>query len=343
MNTTVRLPANEAERLLSVRSLISSNTTASIPELNALAELAQGVFDVPFAGVNIIDEDWQRVACQAGIPITECPRELSICTRVVFANDIVVIPDLTRHPELRDAAYVTGDPAFRFYAGAPVSLEPDLPVGAFCLLDIKPRDFSDADLRHLKKFAFIASALLRLQKTNLIMQFAQHELRTAAMTDPLTGFYNRAGLSKIVDVGLAGAMSSAQTFGALYLDMDGFKSINDRLGHHVGDEVLREAACRIRSVIREEDICVRMGGDEFAIFIPSPPDASELALICERILAAFREPFRIDGHAIPARLSIGAAIAPQAGAERAQLLRSVDAALYKAKQAGRDRFVIFSG
>jgi diguanylate cyclase (GGDEF)-like protein len=101
------------------------------------------------------------------------------------------------------------------------------------------------------------------------MQFAESELRTAAMTDPLTGFYNRAALPKIVDVGLAAAMTSAQTFGVLYLDMDGFKSINDRLGHATGDEVLRESALRIREVLRADDICLRMGGDEFAIFIGS--------------------------------------------------------------------------
>ncbi|MCB5202300.1 sensor domain-containing diguanylate cyclase [Neorhizobium sp. T786] len=343
MNTMVRSPVNEAERMLSVRSLISGNTIASTPELSALAELAKGVFHVPTAAINIIDEDWQRVAYQAGVPIAECPRELSICTRVVVANEFLVIPDMTKHPEIREAPYVTGDPGFRFYAGVPVALEPNLPVGAFCLIDVKPREFSDADIEQLEKFAFIASALLRLQKTNLIMQFAERELRTAAMTDPLTGFYNRTALPKIVDVGLAAAMTSAQTFGVLYLDMDGFKSINDKLGHAMGDEVLCEAALRIREVLRAEDVCVRMGGDEFAIFMSGSCDAAGLMMVSEKLLSAFRRPFHIDGHTIKACLSIGAALAPQAGAERVQLLRNVDTALYRAKKAGRDCVVVFEG
>jgi diguanylate cyclase (GGDEF)-like protein len=144
-------------------------------------------------------------------------------------------------------------------------------------------------------------------------------------------------------VGLAAAMTSAQTFGVLYLDMDGFKSINDRLGHATGDEVLRESALRIRQVLRADDICLRMGGDEFAIFMPGPCDAGSLVTVSEKLLSAFRRPFQVDGHTITACLSIGAALAPHAGAERTQLLRNVDSALYRAKEAGRDCVVIFEG
>jgi diguanylate cyclase (GGDEF)-like protein len=124
--------------------------------------------------------------------------------------------------------------------------------------------------------------------------------------------------------------------------MDGFKSINDTLGHHIGDEVLREAANRIRSVIRSGDIVVRMGGDEFAIFVPNPPNTEALVSVSERLLSAFRSPFTIEGNTILARLSIGAALAPQGGRRRRELLRNVDGALYSAKAAGRDCYVVFN-
>jgi diguanylate cyclase (GGDEF)-like protein len=340
MALTVQLPVNEAERLQSVRALIVPDGY-STPELTSLVQLAKDVFGSPVAAVNIVDEDWQRVTCQVGsIQINACSRDESICSRVVFENEVVVIPDMTRHPELRDMPFVTGEPHFRSYAGAPISLDPELPVGAFCLIDTKPRDFSDDELRQLRQFADVASGLLRLQKANFLMEFAEEKLKLAAMTDPLTGFYNRSALVSLIDVMLANALSSQQGFGVLYLDMDGFKTINDRYGHHTGDEVLTYAAKRISECVRAQDVVVRMGGDEFAIFVPDPPDVAALSGLCERLLGEFRRPFVVGDKLLSARLSIGVALAPDAGSDRLGLLRAVDEALYQAKAAGRDRFVI---
>lgn len=340
MALTVQLPANEADRLLSVRGLISTEGN-STPELASLVQLAKDVFGTPCAAVNIIDEDWQRVACQVGsIPIGECSRDDSVCSRVVYANEVVVVPDLSRHPEFRSFPAILGKPGFRFYAGAPVSLEPDLPVGSFCLLDVEQRDFSDAEIRNLRQFADVASGLLRLQKANFMMEFAEEKLKLAAMTDPLTGFYNRSALVSLIDVMLANALSSQQGFGVLYMDMDGFKQINDKLGHPAGDQVLTHAAKRISECVRAQDVVVRMGGDEFAIFVPDPPGVAALSELSECLLEEFRRPFVVDDNIVTARLSIGVALAPEAGSERLGLLKAVDEALYQAKEAGRDRFVL---
>jgi diguanylate cyclase (GGDEF)-like protein len=326
--------------MLSVRSLIAPDGY-STPELMSLVQLAKDVFDSPVAAVNIVDEDWQRVACQIGsVEIGPCARDVSICSRVVFANEVVVIPDLTRHPELRDMPYVTGEPRFRSYAGAPVSLDPDMPVGSFCLIDTRQRDFGDGEIRNLKQFADVASGLLRLQRANFMMEFAEEKLKLAAMTDPLTGFYNRSALVSLIDLMLGNALSQQQAFGVLYLDMDGFKAINDRYGHHTGDEVLTYAAKRISECVRAQDVVVRMGGDEFAIFVPDPPDTEALARLSERLLDEFRRPFVAEDKIVSARLSIGAALAPDAGSERLSLLKAVDEALYQAKAAGRDRYVL---
>lgn len=341
MGQLVRVPANETQRLLAVRSLNAIHSSPT-PELATLAELARGVFETPYAAINIIDEDWQRIAGQAGLKIAECSRDMSICTRVVFDDELLVIPDLAEDPELRSFSFVLDDPRFRFYAGAPVRLESGLPVGAFCILDQSPRQFSPVEERSLRHFAQIASALLRLQKTNLLMGLAEGDLRTAAMTDPLTRFFNRAALEGLVDNALSAAVAAGRHFGVLYLDMDGFKEINDRFGHNVGDEVLCEAAVRIRSVVDAGDLVVRMGGDEFAIFVPNITDRRALVSLSERLLVAFRAPFAVDGVSVFARLSIGAALAPDDGATRTLLLRNVDAALYRAKAAGRDRVALFN-
>ncbi|WP_113169941.1 sensor domain-containing diguanylate cyclase [Agrobacterium sp. fls2-241-TYG-188a] len=338
MGQSAPWPVNEAERLVAVRSILSLQSGPT-PELAALSDLAKSVFGMDRAAIHIVDEDWLRIAHQAGIQVSECSRDISICTRVVLSNDVLVVPDLSLHPELRGFPYVTGGPQFRFYAGAPIELEPGLTVGAFCILDTSPRQLQPSEVESLRQFSVLAGALLRLQKANFTMSLAERALREAAMTDPLTGFYNRKALSALVDSQMYAALQSNETFGALYLDMDGFKAINDTLGHSVGDSVLHEAAARIREVIRPTDIAVRMGGDEFAVFVPRPADSSELAVLAERLLEAFRQPFTIEGRHIHAPLSIGGAIAPQAGQDCLALLQSVDEALYQAKKAGRDRFV----
>jgi diguanylate cyclase (GGDEF)-like protein len=144
---------------------------------------------------------------------------------------------------------------------------------------------------------------------------------------------------RIDDVETA-ALTPNETFGALYLDMDGFKGINDMLGHHAGDAALREAANRIRTVIRSGDIAVRMGGDEFAAFVRNPPNAIALSSVAERLVSALREPFKIEDIDVCACISGGGAVAPHAGTTWIDILRNVDSALYQAKAAGRDGFVV---
>lgn len=338
MDQMTSLPEREMERLLAVRSLMSFKNGPS-PELEALSELARGVFSVSRASVHLMDDDWLYIVEQAGMQLSECPRDISICNRVLAKQDVVVIPDLTEHPDFSLMPYVQEGPKLRSYAGAPIELEPGLIVGAFCVVDTAPRNFSAAEIDNLQRFAVLATALLRLQQANFTMSLAERELRNAAMTDPLTGFYNRKALDVVVDLQLAVALNENETFGALYLDMDGFKSINDTFGHSVGDCVLAAAADRIRAVTGSEDIIVRMGGDEFAIFVPRPEGSETLRVLADRLLCAFREPFEVEGRQVVSRLSIGGAIAPQAGADCATLLSNVDSALYQAKKAGRDRYV----
>lgn len=339
MDQTVPVSQNEAERLMAVRSIMPFGVDFT-PELSALSELGQSVFSTTRAAVHIIDEDWLHIACQAGMPFSDCSRDISICTRVIATQKALVVPDLSQHPDLKHMPYVEGGPCLRFYAGVPIELDTGLVVGTFCLVDTQPRQLSANELESLHRFAVLAAALLRLQRANFTMSLAEQDLRTAAMTDPLTGFFNRKALDNLVDLQLNAALRDDRSFGALYLDMDGFKAINDTLGHSAGDRVLQEAAIRIRESVRAEDVVIRVGGDEFAIFIPKPVGPEKLAEVAERLLVAFREPFDADGeNLVHARLSIGGAIAPQSGRDLGTLLRNVDKALYQAKAEGRDRFV----
>ncbi|QCI99131.1 sensor domain-containing diguanylate cyclase [Agrobacterium larrymoorei] len=338
MGQMTRLSTSEARRLTAVREILPL-ADGPADELGALSTLAKEMFGTSRAAVHILDADWMHIVHQSGEQINECARDISACNIVVTNNETFVIPDLADDPHWRDMPYVNDSPNIRFYAGTPIELEPGLPIGAFCLTDTKPRSFGNDEQESLRRFATLAGALLRLQKANFVMSLAENELRDAAMTDPLTGFYNRKALDLVVDAQLYEALRENDTFGALYLDMDGFKAINDTLGHPAGDQVLQDAAKRIRESVRSQDTVIRMGGDEFAIFIPRPRAPETLEKIAERLLEAFRQPFDVSGTSVTANLSIGGAIAPQSGNDRNSLLRNVDEALYQAKKAGRNRFI----
>ncbi|MEP9370760.1 sensor domain-containing diguanylate cyclase [Mesorhizobium sp. KR1-2] len=334
------VPANEIERLAAVRSLMPSQVQ-STPELDALTTLARMVFQTPMAAVTIVDEDWQHIAASAGLEVVACSREQSMCTHVVRTGHCFVVPDLTEDEAFRTLPYVEGDPQFRFYAGTPIELEPGLTVGALCVLDTAPRRLSAQEMETLRNFGTVAGGLLRLERSNILLGLEETALKTAAMTDPLTGFYNRKAITSIVDGAITAAIAENREIGVLYMDLDGFKKINDQHGHPVGDAVLVEAARRIRSVIRADDTPIRLGGDEFALFLHAPSSVRVLESVAERLIQVFREPFQIEGKIIQARASIGVAVAPRDAASREELTRNVDAALYTAKARGRDRYVFF--
>ena len=198
------VPANEIDRLAAVRALMPSQVQ-STPELDALTTLARMVFQTPVAAVTIIDEDWQHIAASAGLEVVGCSREQSMCTHVVRTGHCFVVPDLTVDETFRTLPYVEGDPQFRFYAGTPLELEPGLIVGALCVLDTAPRQLSAKEIETLRHFGTVAGALLRLQRSNIVLGLEETVLKTAAMTDPLTGFYNRKAITSIVD----GAITAA--------------------------------------------------------------------------------------------------------------------------------------
>jgi diguanylate cyclase (GGDEF)-like protein len=327
-------PNIEEKRLLAVRSLGALTEVAS-DEMDALVQLARSFFDTQFAAINIIDEDWQRTAAQAGIRIGECSRQQSICKRVVAEEQTIILPDLRRDSEHSRSAYVVDNPAFRFYAGAPVRLEDRSIVGSLCILDTRPRNLDDEEIATLERLALVAGALLQLHRSNLILAATQSDLRLAAITDPLTGFFNRLALEEEIADPFAGR---EDLNGALFMDMDGFKQINDRFGHDVGDEVLRQSADRIGSIIGADDRVVRIGGDEFVLFIANIAEQDDLQARAERLVERFREPFIVGPHRIDARLSVGAACSPRALHTRTRLVKMADEALYLAKAAGRDCF-----
>ncbi|HEY7646383.1 MAG TPA: PAS-domain containing protein [Hyphomicrobiales bacterium] len=169
---------------------------------------------------------------------------------------------------------------------------------------------------------------------------AESQIAHMAHHDALTNLPNRVLLRERLEEALLHVRRSGQ-LAVLYLDLDHFKSINDTLGHGVGDELLKAAALRLRNCVRETDTVARLGGDEFAIIQTGVEHLSEVAALAIRIREAITQPYELDGHQVPADVSIGIAIAPDDGLEPGQLLKNADLALYQSKADGRGTFRFF--
>ena len=170
----------------------------------------------------------------------------------------------------------------------------------------------------------------------------EQQLMHLATHDPLTGLHNRREFSAILERHLVRAKRYGGCGALLWMDLDGFKEINDGLGHKVGDELLASLAHRMRATIRESDVMARLGGDEFAILYPNV-DGTQAEIAATRLLEAIRQHTAvIQGQSIRTTASMGIVLFPDHGMDATELLMEADTAMYQAKEQGRNRFCVYS-
>jgi diguanylate cyclase (GGDEF)-like protein/PAS domain S-box-containing protein len=170
---------------------------------------------------------------------------------------------------------------------------------------------------------------------------AEERLAHLARHDPLTGLPNRAALLDDLGRAMARAERRNTAIGVLFLDLDGFKIVNDSLGHAVGDHVLVAAADRVAEHLRSGDLLARLGGDEFTVVLESLDDPSEPVALAERLVVAMRQPLEIDGRRHVVTASIGIAVTQPGDRDAAEVLRQADLAMYRAKELGKGRYEVF--
>ena len=170
---------------------------------------------------------------------------------------------------------------------------------------------------------------------------SEEKLHYMAHHDSLTGLPNRLSLAGRVDQALAQARRDGGRVALLFIDLDRFKSVNDTLGHHIGDLLLIEVAHRLQNSVRDSDVVARIGGDEFVIMLTGIEHTTAVATVAEKIVYAVGDPYVIDGHDLYTSPSIGIAIFPTDGDNSVALLKNADAAMYHAKSAGRNNFQFF--
>ncbi|WP_181299032.1 sensor domain-containing diguanylate cyclase [Pseudomonas sp. Q2-TVG4-2] len=312
--------------------------TAGDVYLDTLVRVAQTAFGVETVLISLIDRDRQWFKARQGIDISETPRDISFCSHTILQPDSLIVPDALDDPRFSDNPLVTAAPRVRLYAGHPIVIN-GFPIGSLCLLHPRPRQLSDAEQAMLRDLATLAEGYViqRLQNTHIRTLYeALDAERLRAMTDPLTRTWNREGLEYLAPVLLSEAGASNMQLGVLCCDLDHFKAINDRYGHAIGDQVLVQAALRLKAVLRADDLLIRLGGEEFGVLL-LVNQTDELEILAERVrLALLDKPMTCGSDAISITVSVGAAIKRDEELIEGTFSRA-DQAMYRAKTNGRNR------
>ena len=195
----------------------------------------------------------------------------------------------------------------------------------------------------------LAEVLLRVH--NMLEVRLLHEevlnhskaLEAMALIDPLTGLANRRLLDERMSMALVHARRNKSAMAVIYLDLDGFKEINDTLGHGAGDALLKMVAERLVATVREEDTVARPGGDEFVIALWHITGSDHVAKVASKVVDAVAKPYALDGNPVSITVSAGVGIYPIHGEDVETLMKSADQALYEAKHAGKNAYRIAHG
>lgn len=201
---------------------------------------------------------------------------------------------------------------------------------------------------HVALLLFFRRGRKALTKANLQLESANEELRRRAFIDPLTGLPNRMlfedrllhAMQRYDRDDDSRARREPCKLAVLFVDLDGFKPINDMLGHAVGDEVLKEAARRLRTATRDSDTVARIGGDEFVLLAEDVSDVADCASLANRVIQVLAQPLEVQGHQVTLSGSVGVALYPEHG-DRMKLVQNADAAMYTAKRAGGNTYALF--
>jgi diguanylate cyclase (GGDEF)-like protein len=186
------------------------------------------------------------------------------------------------------------------------------------------------------------SALLVIGRDMSVQHATEERLRHLATHDALTELPNRLLLSDRIRMVIAHARRSGQGFAVTAVGLDGFKKVNDGLGHGIGDAVLKMAAARLRKTLRDSDTLARVGGDEFVAVLPGTATPAQIKLVTGRLLAVLQSPFEIDTHTIYLGASVGVSVYPEHAEDEVRLVTLADTAMSRAKETGKARCVVYS-
>ena len=256
---TPDIPPDEDARLAELRSLNVLDTIAE-ERFDRLTRMAKRLFGVDVALVSLVDENRQWFKSCAGMELSETPRDISFCGHAILGDGAFVIPDALQDERFCDNPLVTGPPHVRFYAGCPLRGPGGRKLGTLCIIDSKPRAFSDEDVEMLVDLALMVER-----------EFSAIEWATV---DELTGLSNRRGFMMLAQHSLQLCTRQNIPAALVFIDLDHLKQVNDQLGHAEGDWVLVTFAQHLMKAFRSSDVVARLGGDEFLVLLTNHSEAA---------------------------------------------------------------------
>lgn len=218
-----------------------------------VTRLAKRMFDVDIALLSIVEQDKQWFKSNVGLNAQETGRGESFCGHAILGDEPFIIPDASVDVRFSDNPLVTGEPNIRFYAGVPLKIDDGVKIGTLCIIDSQPRHFSDQQVNDLIDLAKLAESELVANLNSTI--------------DELTQISNRRGYNLLADKVIQKCRFATEPYTLALFDLEHFKQINDRFGHSVGDEALRQFAKLLKSNFRDSDVIARVGGDEFVVLM----------------------------------------------------------------------------
>ncbi|WP_395007484.1 sensor domain-containing diguanylate cyclase [Undibacterium sp.] len=259
-------PANEAERLHALRTLQILDTSHE-ERFDRVTRMAKRMFGVEISLVSLVDEDRQWFKSSQGLDASETPREISFCGHAINQDGLFIIPNAIEDVRFSDNPLVIEAPNIRFYAGYPLKLRQGINLGTLCLIDSKPKHLNEEDKQLLNDLgAMIEQEIRSIQLATL---------------DELTLISNRRGFLTLAEHSQKVCRRKKIPISVILFDLNQFKPINDKFGHHEGDFALKKFAEVMRSVFRESDVIGRLGGDEFVVMLTDASD-EQIAIILDR-------------------------------------------------------------
>lgn len=307
--------------------------------LDKLVTRVVDLFPVTGAGVTLLRPDLSREYVAASSAAAEQIEELQIehregpCRLAFMTGDAVAVPDLRavrEYPVFGPAAMAAGTAAifsFPLRHGA-------IRLGALDLSRDTPGQLTPDQLEAAQTLADVAAAYLLNAQVRSQTQQEAEAYRERALHDPLTGLANRALLFERIEHAAAQATRTDARSAVIFADLDGFKAVNDRYGHAVGDQLLVGVARRLSGVVRPGDTLARVSGDEFVVLCEGVGSPDEVMSLARRIKATFDRPFELNGLTLHMTASLGIAHSGPNLPLSGDLLREADAAMYRAKRAG---------
>ena len=314
--------------------------------LDRLMRLVESQLDGIFGSVLLLDEDGQHLRHGAAPSLAEAYTKaidgvrigpkVGSCGTAVYRRAPVIVSDIMSDPLWEDYRELVAVFGYRSCWSTPILSHQGTVLGVFAMYSMSVREPTATETRLIDMTTRIAGIAIERKR-------AEDQIRFLAHHDALTGLPNRSLLKDRLTQAILQTRRHNPWVSVVFIDLDNFKTINDSLGHTVGDELLKAVASRMVGCVKATDTVVRLGGDEFVILLVDQVASAEaVSTTLDEVRTAVSAPYSIEGRALYVTCSMGVATFPNDGSDPEALLMNADAAMYKAKEAGRDNVQFYT-